>query len=306
MKNNTGLIRELFVTKEEVVDLKGNKHIVVSLDCEKKNHIKIKNVLSEEERVISKQAFMNWYHNGKIKANRSDELYTFRSLWKDDCRNKKTLQYARWLKLKEKILLYTSIADFNKDPFAYVEPDWLVFSKFEKWLTSYKGWENLQIRGEVVLGKKIFDIDSVILAKYQKQRIKISSERIERDELRAIKATAKWLKSVYQYDKDTIPVKDKIVYAISINDIVVYIGSGSLYRPNAHLLGNSHVDNLNILVSQGHELKYHIVYHSNEEVFARKEETDLIKHLRPIFNTVGVGYTYSNITIDNFISGLSA
>lgn len=306
MKNNVGLLREVFETKEEVFDLKGNRYIIIALECEKPNHIVIKNVASGEERLLSKQAFVNWYNNGKVKADRTRELRIFRSQWHDDCRDKTKIQYSKWIKLREKLLIHNTITDFNADPHSYIEPDWLVFSKFEKWLTSYKGWENLQIRGEIVLGKKIFDIDSVILAKYQERKIKISSESIERDELKIIKATAKWLKGVYKYDKETICATDKIVYAISVGGIVVYIGSGSLYRPCNHLLGNSHVEKLNYLVSKGIKLEYHIVYHTDEEVFARKEEADLIKQLKPIFNTIGVGYKYSNLTIDKFLAGLGA
>lgn len=301
MKSNVGILKSICVDKEVFYNTKGQPCQVISLVDDNSNYIMVKFINSGIEKRITKQCALTWYRNGEV-APTSEKRKIFNSYWMDDCKNKDVVTYARWLKLKEKVLIHTGISNFNDDPHSYIEPDWLVYSKFHKWLTSQVAWESLQIRGEMVLGKKVFDIDSVVMARYNRKPKKISSESIERSEMKQLLGTKKWLQSATKYHLDTISDSDKIVYVLSYKDVVLYIGSGNKSRPNAHLSGNSHNKIINDLIFRGVDISCDIVYHTDEEIFARKEELDLIKSVKPLLNYAGIGRAYSDKVTETFLA----
>lgn len=299
----------LQLIKDEGIVLKdssGEDYVIYSMNSVKgTGFVEIQHVRTGATLDVGKQSILKWYNNRMDSPFlKKQQTMTFNSKWLDDCVGVKGKVYKRWKKLQEKVLIFNPMDQFNSNPEDYVEPDWLVYSKFAAWVLSQDNWENMQIRGDLLLGKKVFDIDSIVFATYSEGKNKTKMEiKTKEEELDQILWAGKQLEDLPEIKETEIPLHHYITYVGFVDNTVLYVGSGVRGRQK-HLKRGSHSKYLTLLQDHNVEVKHRVVFNSPEKVLSLAEETRLIRELKPLLNTVDSLWKYSEETLITTINSL--
>lgn len=299
----------LQLIKDEGISLKdssGEDYMIYSMNSVKgTGFVEIQHVRTGATLDVGKQSILKWYNN-RVDSPflKKQQTITFNSKWLDDCVGVKGKVYKRWKKLQEKILIFNPMEQFNNSPEDYVEPDWLVYSKFAAWVLAQDNWENMQIRGDLLLGKKVFDIDSIVFATYSEGKNKTNMEiKTKQEELKQIRWAGKQLEQISNINESEIPLHHYITYIGFAGDVVLYVGSGVRGREK-HLKRGSHSKYLTLLQDHSVEVNHKVVFNSPEKVLSLAEETRLIRELKPLLNTVDSLWKYSEEVLTTTINNL--
>lgn len=291
--NVKNVIRELASKSVKIMDHKERRpYVIYSLDTLNKNKVLVKYLDDKSEKEVYRSTVLsNFYRQNESRDSTSTINKELRRLFKDDSRSFDSDErvYKKWIKLKEKLRIYNNIRDFLDNPTDYIDENWLRYSTFNAWLTSQEHWEHLQIRGGVVLGKKIYDPDTCVYTK---------SAPIEKEDTVLVKnetaiSYIQGSNKIYsllhpeefpEVPQSEISENEYVVYLAYHKGLLIYIGSGLKSRCQHVNSGSSHNTLLNELKFRVGDIPTKIIYKASSKIDATKKEAELIEMCKPICN----------------------
>lgn len=297
-KNSTKVIYELAANATKIKDHKENREYVIwSLKSSHVAKCVVKYLDDSSETEMYKSTILsNFYKHVGDYSNDMDVKGAFRSIFIDDSpkgEDKHPIYkkiYKRWITLKSKIKIHNNQIDFIQNPTDYIDENWLRYSTFKEWLLSIEGWEFLQVRGEVILGKKIYDPDTCCYnSAYLKDKTELTQNPLETVASSYIQRTDKIFCLVHpdnfiQISEDEISENDYVVYMAYHNGMVMYVGSGKKDRPKHLNSGSSHNELLNQLKFKVKNIQYKVIFKTANRKESLDKEKEIIDLTRPLCN----------------------
>lgn len=297
-KNNVNIIRELAANSTKIKDHKENREYVIwSLKSSHVAKCVIKYLDDSSEKEMYKSTILsNFYRHVGDYSETLDLNKEFRAIFIDDSprgEDKHPIYkkvYKRWVTLRSKVRVHNNQIDFIQNPTDYIDENWLRYSSFKQWLLSVDGWEFLQVRGEVLLGKKIYDPDTCCYkSTYTGNQQDVEQGQLETLATSYIQKSDKIFCLVHpdnflEISEDNILEDEYVVYMAHHKGMVMYVGSGKKDRPRHLNSGSSHNELLNQLKFKVQNIQYKVIFKTQSRQESLEKEKEIIELTRPLCN----------------------